>query len=201
MKFNYIDKVGVEIEGGWDVQPPAGPPGHDGSVQVIAPIRGELRSRPMARWETIENYVSANWPTRTDRTCGFHVHISVNNTHLYSSLMEKRFYDFFLARMESWGRSNDIQNSEFWSRLNGDNHYCKKMWNPDKQAEIAFKDTVRYAHWNFCFLQHTTAECRLFPTFKKPHVAVKAIRELLSIVEEWLDKAPAAVEVEAVVED
>ena len=201
MNFNYIDKVGVEIEGGWDVAPPGGPVGHDGSVMVAAPIRGEMRSRPLARWDTIESYVTANWPTHTDRTCGFHVHVSLRSTHLYASLMDKRFYDFFLARMESWGKTHDIQNSEFWNRLRGDNSFCRKAWNPDKQADATYKDSVRYAHWNFCYLQHTTAECRLLPTFKKPHVAVKAIREVLSIVEEWLDKAPDAVEVVAVLED
>lgn len=202
MNFNYIDKVGVEIEGGWDVQPPCGPVGSDGSVCVTAPIRGEIRSRPMKQWDTIEGYVNDNWPVHTDRTCGFHIHVSVKNTHLYSALMDKRFYDFFLARMEAWGRANDIQNAEFWDRLKGQNQFCKKEWKPDNQAEVASKHaTDRYTHWNFCWTLHTTAECRLLPTFKKKHVAVKAVREVLSIVEEWLDKAPDAVAVEAVVED
>jgi len=198
MTFKFIDKVGIEIEGGWNVVPPCGPVGSDGSVQVSAPFVGEIRSRPLARYETVMDYVRNNWPTATNRTCGFHVHVSLKNEFAYSLLMDKRFYDFFIARITAWATAQPIRNQNFWDRLNGLNTYCQKRFSPDIQAERTYKDGIRYAHLNFCFLQHGTLECRLFPTFKQADTAVKAVTEFLSIVEEWLENAPESIEVEAV---
>lgn len=199
MNFNAIDRVGIEIEGGWTAQPPGVTVGHDGSVSVPgAPIQGEIKSLPMSRFDTVERYVLDNWPQMTHASCGLHIHISLRSQHHYACLMDKRFYDFFLARMQAFGTAHDIKNPNFWARLRGQNRFCERVWRPERQVEITYKDSVRYSQWNFCFAQHGTAECRMLPTFKKKELAVKAIREILTIVEEWLEKAPEAVEVEAV---
>lgn len=199
MKFRYIDKVGVEIEGGWNTVPPAGNPGYDGSVSVAAAVIGELKSRPLVQWETIEKYVRDNWPHVTHASCGFHIHVSLKSDHLYASLMDERFYNFFLTRMDLFGRTMNITNQQFWSRLRGENRFCNRRWAAERQAEQTQKTEVRYAHWNFCYLQHGTAECRMLPTFRKVDTAVASLKEVLGCVEDWLDAAPENVEVESLV--
>ena len=46
--MKFIDRIGVELEGGWEKTPPdVDAIGHDGSVRVQARYVGEIASPPM----------------------------------------------------------------------------------------------------------------------------------------------------------
>ncbi len=192
MKLDYINKIGVEIEGGW-AESPAIEVKHDGSVKFPG-VRGvnyvgEIVSTPYKNIESLRKWVVENYPSFINNTCGLHVHYSFNNRFHYSALMEETFKEFFLVEMNSWGKSNNVEESEFWDRLNGKNIYCThKNWNPEKQASLLrkYEDNIRRCTWNFCYSLHGTAECRVLPTFQQKETAWNAIIKLTEIVETWI---------------
>ena len=194
-KFTNIDRVGIEIEGAWDIKPVHNKergPVYDGSVSIHeGNFKGEVRSVPIGDHATAEKFMDQNWPDYGNKTCGFHIHISVKSDHAYACLMDRRFYDYFLAQIDAWGKRWNIQNREFWNRMNGDNRFCLKEWGPESQSRTTAKyQANRYKHWNFCYLLHKTLECRVLPVFKSKKIALAAMNEVFSIVEDWLDKSP-----------
>lgn len=105
--------------------------------------------------------------------------------------MTREFWAYFSQRMEAWGRRANLPPSHlFWSRLAGLNGYCRKEFIPDRQASAskrtASQTRARYTQLNYCFAVHKTIECRLFPVFKQPRIAVSAIQELCSIYEDFI---------------
>ncbi len=163
MPFRYIDKMGIELEGGWHNRP-AGC-GSDGSVSVAGMQTGEMVSRPIAELSDALAWMKEFYPDGTSHTCGMHVHFSFRRPSDYARLMDKPFHDFFKTEMRKFGIERAITNQNFWKRLDGDNTYCQDKWQPELQAKQTMKNAgVRYAHWNFCHKLHGTVECRMLPT-------------------------------------
>ena len=106
MKFNFIDKIGVEIEGGWDKHredliPDAGIRMEDFKKSAIC---GELVSKPIDNYDEVEAFLRANWPTETQSMCGLHFHFSFKDISHYTALMHKNFRKYFLDAMQKFGR-------------------------------------------------------------------------------------------------
>jgi hypothetical protein len=187
-------KIGVELEGGWEkyessLRTMAGRFGanfhYDGSVSTGATTSAEISTKPYERLGSLLNCVDALYPDEVNSSCGMHVHVSFDELD-YGHLMSERFYFYFLLRWEAWGKRLNIRSSEFWSRLRGENQYCKREWKSVEQVTLRGRDGVRYAHLNFCYSLHGTVECRLLPMFKDKTIAAKAIQELLSIYSDYL---------------
>lgn len=187
--MKYIKKIGVEIEGGWDKKPPDTEIYGDGSVDVDCNFQdGEISSPPMTLRELLQ-WIVRNYPQHTNNTCGLHIHISFKKNIYYSKLMSQEFYDYFLARITEWAnREQILPSSPFWSRLRGENGYCKKIFRADEQVHLTNKESARYTHLNYCFSLHRTLECRLFPTFKSAKLAQSAVKAFIEIVETFLSK-------------
>ena len=203
-----IDKVGIELEGLW-----IDPPSHinvygdgsvyfndrdedqdsDNNVQI-----GEINCKPLELHEAIR-FIDTSYPDDMNKSCGYHIHLSFKDELAYAQLMEKKFYDYFLTKMEEFGHENKINaDSQFWARLRGENTFCKKRFLALKQVKLKYKDEDRYAHLNYCYNLRSrdpntgiekprkTLECRLFPVFHKKDLAIKGLIRFCEIVETYL---------------
>ena len=182
-KQNKVHLIGVELEGGWDECPNSYQ--DDGSVECAGDTTGECISSPLKLVDVLR-WIPRNYPEYTNDTCGFHVHTSYNDLRDYETLMERKFYDFFLARITHWGKSYPIKNRAFWTRLDGKNSYCRKTFVPMEQALVNHKGGPRYSLLNYCWGLHGTLECRLFPMFKSSKTAQAAVCELVDLIETYL---------------
>jgi hypothetical protein len=188
MDFTAIDKVGLELEGAWNVRPPDAAYHADGSVRgVSGAIIGEMVSPPMATFADVSTWITAAYPADSNTSCGFHVHVSFKSRRDYAKLMHPAFFEYFSRRMEEWGRKVNLPAAHpFWYRLSGANFFCSKNFVPDTQAQLRRKSNARYAQLNYCFKFHGTIECRLAPVFKQANIAVSYTKELCSIYEDFL---------------
>jgi hypothetical protein len=192
MDFLAIDKVGIELEGGWNaahVLPATARRVYDGSVHVagVWAHHGEVISAPMPTMAEVEAYLTAAYPDGHNQSCGMHVHVSFKRDVDYSRLMTQAFWAYFTERMNAWGQRVNLPASHlFWTRLAGLNTYCAKVFRPDEQAEARTKTSARYAQLNYCFRFHGTIECRLAPVFKQSRIAISFTKELCAIYESFL---------------
>lgn len=182
--FKNISRAGFEVEGGWNYRPRL-PMKGDGSVSGVSGDRGEIASPPYDDYEILCKDLEENYPSDCNKSCGFHIHVSFQSIHDYGLLMEKGFFDFFQEKMKAWGKNYPCKNKEFWDRLNGGNTYCAKTFNPEEQ--ISGRSGERYTQLNFCaYLRHKTVECRLLPMFKQKDTAKSALKQVLSIFDDWI---------------
>lgn len=194
-----VAKWGVELEGGWDTIPCAlGVPIHmrgDGSVHVSATYVGECSCEPQADWGTMLKWMLEAYPNHTNESCGLHVHASVATPGLYSRLMDIRFAAHVRRALRRWGESVTESGAKakaemllFWSRLRGENSYCRKMFLPDDQCS-GYGDS-RYGFLNFCYGKHKTFELRVLPCFSVKSLAEGAVTAYCKAVEAWVGNLP-----------
>ena len=207
--YKHISKVGIEIEGLWRTPRKdlvADLSLHDGvdfanpyyrcpETGNKHPLFGELVSTPIDNIEEAMAFIQKNWPDETSPRCGFHCHVSLNSLGLYCHTMERKFYDKFLSDIGEWGKENCPNDKLFWDRLNDKNRYCRKRFIPDEQVECKTKDVarerqVRATHFNYCFMQHKTLECRLFPMFENYKIGQSAVMRLIDFIEKYLSDIP-----------
>ena len=195
MKFNFIDKIGVEIEGGWDktrddLIPDAGIRMDDFKKSAIC---GELVSKPIDNYDEVEAFLRANWPTETQSMCGLHFHFSFKDISHYTALMHKSFHKFFLDSMQKFGESYPIQNNHFWNRLEDKNKFCKNRFAPNEQIFLKKKisnDPGRYTQLHYAYGLHKTIESRLLPTFVTVECAIAGLQAHIACFEGFLDANP-----------
>lgn len=204
MPFEFIDKVGVELEGGWDKA--RSDLVKEGSLYAEhfskSACIGELVSEPMAEMEQVMAYLDENWPTETQVKCGYHIHFSLKNANLYSHCMSKEFFSGFIEAMKVWAKEYPCRNQFFLKRLNGSNDFCRLDFIPEQQINLTKKgNTTRYTVFNFCYSMHKTIECRLFPTFFTTKCAKSATKALLDYVENYFKLHPMVEEFEINLED
>jgi hypothetical protein len=188
--FNRIAKMGVELEGGWETKPDARMVG-DGSVSVSANYVGELPSPPFEDPVALTAWMRKNYPTKTNQSCGMHVHVSFKNRKDYLRFMSKEAFDHIHDELEKWGKRANIKNEHFWARLRGDNTYCKLFYSPMKQVKHVDKGPARYSMLNYCYGRYGTMELRVLPLFKEVDVGVAAVMAFANICERWLGKRRA----------
>lgn len=183
-EYKFIDKIGVELEGGWT--DPDFLIGHDGSVNVRANVVGELAS-PILNPEDVEDWVTKHYPDAINNTCGLHVHISLKHVLHYSLLMERTFFDFFTKSLLAWGKEkNIIKSHPFWDRLAGTNRYCKNEFIPERQVFHKQRHENRYTMLNYTWAKFNTIECRVLPGFKMAKIGISAILKVMDLFEEYL---------------
>lgn len=185
----YIAAMGLEIEGGWFEEPER--LAHDGSVGGLdgAMFTGESVSPPFDNFNELVAFLRNNYPDKVNSTCGLHVHFSLTKQSHYSAMMEQAFWDHYRLKMKEWAAIHLANDANFWHRFNGDNRYCRNVFNPGEQVLQRSKCSPRYAQWNFCHSLHRTVECRLLPTFPQCDTALAAIRALRNIVTTYLRNA------------
>lgn len=188
-KFRYINQVGVELEGSWDMNPDFQVYG-DGSVNVQGAVVGESHTEPMDNIQGIFNEVEAKYPDHLDESCGMHVHISLPELY-YSCLCDVGFWNHFGIKMGLLGdyirkSGVNIDYDRFIYRLDGNNSTCRSTFEPNLQVNDRNKSSNRYRQLNFCYSLHKTLECRVLPMFVSVDNAKMAIYHLLWVVESYL---------------
>lgn len=196
-RISRIYRIGVEMEGLWDKVPDGLRVERDGSVifednaNPRAAI-GEIPSPPLEldKWE---EWVRKSYPTRINKTCGMHVHLSVKSALTYQRLMTPTYPSTIISEFRKWGNRIELpKDHQLWSRLDGKSEYCKHQFTADDQVINADKDFNkerkgnRYTVVNYCWGRTQTAECRLLPAMPSVDIAVSAIRELINITDKFL---------------
>lgn len=190
-----INKVGVELEGGFDQEIFERARiknwwHHDGSVSVPSGENGEIASPAFDNLDLLAQFISKYYPKEVNKTCGFHIHISLNSNLDYSRLMTKRFHRYFLKMWESWGKRCNIQNKQFWERLREESpeakQYCKRKFEDPFRQAYQEERSSRYHQLNFCWKKHGTMENRMLPMFKEADLGINALKFYVGFVEKWL---------------
>lgn len=191
----HIDRIGIEIEGRWapqrwreintEVSRQGAGATSDGSIRYVDGQTGmEIQTVPGTVEEALEQLVKW-YPEFTDKSCGMHVHLSFRDPTYFTQLSTAKFFEYAAARWAAWGRAQGLsENSEFFDRLSGGNEFCLPQRGSldDDMTRID-----RYRQWNFAaWREHRTVECRLLPMFVHRRLAVAAVQELVSLVEDWL---------------
>lgn len=186
--FKFIHKIGCELEGGWETMPLRTVAG-DSSVMADGEIRGEIRTEPKRSLKEFIKEIDENYPTDVDESCGFHIHISIEDKYL-PTLMGKEFFNKFYIKMGHI--SKEIRNSgnkddykHFLNRYSGKNSYCSKNFMPIEQ--ISGKTSERRTMINFCsYRTHKTIENRMLPMFTSRNNARIAASEYAMFVENYI---------------
>lgn len=192
-----VIQIGVELEGAFEEQRERETYHHDGSVDLSQDYGfvGEVVSPPLNSIEQILDWVELNYPTKTNSSCGAHVHVSFNTRLAYMQTMSQSFYDYFYDRMGKWGKKAGLsEKSSFWNRLAGSNSFCRKMPKSNKtlMAQIQKQNgdygSNRYYQLNHCWSKHRTLECRLLPCFKDMKFTKAGIREFVWLCDAYLKR-------------
>lgn len=208
---NRIDKVGIELEGGWTLPhnpkirfvndgsvfhdhgrlvPPPGLPGREIGVSVYA---GEAPSPPLEP-SGINAWMAMAYPQHHNHTCGLHVHMSFANAKHYGLLTKIDYQDTLLHYLTQWAKHEEAttpgtfpEDHHIWPRLAGLNDFCLAKFWPEKQIpksrKVYGREEVghRYTAVNFCFGVHRTVEIRVLPMFNDVERAKRAVRATLDI--------------------
>lgn len=154
---------------------------------------GEVVSEPMIR-PALWNWIRDHYPDVTNRTCGIHVHMSLRHELDYQRLINRTFHDHMLVGLHRWGLAQKLAKDHvFWPRIRGCNLFCQDVHHGDLQAQFkgghdAFHDN-RYGMVNYCWQVHKTLEVRVLPTFADKKMAIRAVRRVLNLTEEYLAQA------------
>lgn len=194
-----INAFGVELEGGWSVNPTRWRTHADGSLaQLSSPYQGEISSPviPAINQVFFNEFMGISYPSEVNGSCGYHIHVSLIDPADYHALMDKKFYNHFLRFWKKWGETTPMPENEkeiFVKRLAGTykfstngRSYCERKWKAQKQVNAHDRNMDRYCHLNFCYNIHGTIENRLLPMFSSKTLAIKATLDYLLMIEQWL---------------
>lgn len=190
-----IDMIGVEVEGWWRDRYATDRLAtgiravgkSDGSLEnddTGETTPREYCTRP-GSLGAVAKAVHTLYPDKYDASAGMHIHVSVKDPADISLLMSTGFRDYALARWRLWGTEKEVRpGSQFWRRLEGENRYCAALGAEDLAAGT---NHSRYRWLNFAsWGAHRTFELRVLPLFGKESLAISALEEWVSIVEDYL---------------
>lgn len=200
-----INKVGVELEGGWKTAPNGRAPDRDGSVHLgpgddpqkvlqIAHI-GEipLPALGMKEWPAA---MKLYYPFLVNHTCGMHVHLSTKGEFAYQRLMVNRPFSFPATVVEyisRWAVKEKLPpHHPIWPRLKGENEFCQHVFQAEEQVKTINKDFDhhrvghRYSVIGYCWSRWKTLECRLLPMMDTPAQGIRAVQAVIDITNGFL---------------
>jgi len=150
-------------------------------------VDGEMVSPPLDA-EDLPQWTRENYPEETNTTCGAHQHTSFKRMKYYSIVMCKGFQEYMHIGLMAWAKATGIRDgSAFYKRMNGDVHWCKKMYDAYQQIQTSDKDDCRYRIINYCWRLHGTMEIRVLPAFQNVEYTVSAQKELTRLIEQYVD--------------
>ena len=171
---DFVDCVGVELEGGWWSVPEGEHVKTDTTVDAAGDYVGEIVSSPYLVTTLKGNcglfdWMKACYPEEIDETCGLHVHLSLQGQGDYGRLCDRLFYDRFVVDL---GR----EFADCLSGVDDRDWYMHRIRHGTDYARIGYRDLFedRYRFINSSALgRHGTLEFRPFPM---PHSALSACR-------------------------
>jgi len=196
---NRIDKVGIELEGGWATVPVGGRVIRDGSVKGLSANVvhiGELVSAPIKtgkNYEGVFEWVRKFYPYEVNHTCGLHVHMSFQTASNYMQLIRPEYPATIIASIEAWAiRMGLRKDHPLWPRLQGKSEYCQHTFHGEEQLKNNGKDYDktrsghRYTVINYAYNRTGTVECRLLPMMDTLDQGLSAIQEVLDVTNAFL---------------
>jgi len=170
----------------------------------------EFQTEPGNLGEQI-NRLQVLYPDYTNSSVGMHVHLSFRHSGAALMLTRPAFFDHWRKRWEAWGKRLGVK-GQFWKRLRDENKYCRATtgaeWvdpNTGKPSQLinqtnAYRTAINFQTW--AWNRHTqrkitrkTVEFRTLPMFRDVKVAISALCELVSIVEDYLSLPDAKIEI------
>mgnify|MGYP001592519843 CR=1 FL=1 len=159
----------------------------------------EFQTKPGSLGEQIR-ILQVLYPDYTNSTAGMHVHLSFRDGGhgAATALGDQKFFAFWAARWNAWGKRLAVK-GQFWKRLKGENKYTSVNTMNDWSINKELSNTVeRRRQINFqSWTKHSTVEFRLLPMFRDQKVAISAVCELVSIVEDWMLSPDSMLNLEA----
>ena len=164
--------------------------GHAGEIVSYPMIIGNYEYGVGKFEEEWHLWTKRYYPQDHNSDCGAHFHISFDNIQAFEFLCTKEFFDHFQRELYRWGVRANIKNSDFWSRLNGDNTMCRTTFRGAEQLYTqndSYPD-CRYSILNFQYHKHGTLEFRILPVFDDVNIYIKAVQVCMDITQKYLDK-------------
>lgn len=194
MELRNIKKFGIELEGGWDTAPrDARLFKRDSSVHVPGAWKvGEIVSPILTDWQSGSDFLLVNYPDHTGASCGLHVHLSFGgdgpdadalNRWNISRLADSESYQTgLLESLKALAAELKVTSKAFFSRVNGENTYCRTTWTPEN-----VQTGNRYRVVNFAaYERHRTVEIRVLPMFSKRQISARMVKRVLSFTDRYL---------------
>jgi hypothetical protein len=199
-----IRLMGIEFEGAWRGQRGIAPFNdasikHDGSVRNCIDTDtneyfthyGELVSPPLRTDELIQ-WARAYVPHGINNSCGTHIHVSFQGIQDYAACVSRRFFTDLYKELDRLATSLRESDPEFSRSLHrrmsgGGAQYCRRRFVPGSQMFGDYSDS-RYAGINYCWGEHGTFEVRVLPGIDKADTAEAAIRTVIRVVEDHLQR-------------
>lgn len=197
IKFNHINKIGVELEGAFEAipDPDARADVRDfrGGVknerltftyQELAQCNaqglliGERDSKPYDTMLDLRRWITKFFPKYNNRGTGFHVHVSFKDDTLRKKLIaSKEFHSDFLAAAKTFVANPKYKfNRDMLDRVvDGKSGYASHSFNPPDRGAIH-----AMSHWGTC-------EFRLFSGSMNCKQSKQVLTWLVSFVEEYID--------------
>jgi hypothetical protein len=199
--FKHIDRIGLELEGGFHTRDMTTRVYGDGSVcidccdsygldgdedDIGECIEGEIQTTPLNSFEALRQFLASNMPAHVNDTCGTHLHISTKTIEEYNTVLCRDFYDSLVEELNSYGEKYK-QNVplEWFERLEGDNTYCRNRYQPREQLYHNRPDE-RYSFVNYCFRTHNTFEIRVLPAFEDENDLLYAVKYIVRWVNGYI---------------
>ena len=197
---NRIEKVGIELEGGWNQVNTDAKNGRfvpDSSVcQLNFRNVGELVSLPIplkGDYKPVDKWLVDNYPDGLNHTCGLHVHMSFDSAINYMRLLRPEFPATVVKIFSDWATREKLRlDHSLWERLQGKSIYCQHQYQGDDQLANNRKDYDkgrkghRYTVINYAYNRTGTLECRLLPMLDTVDQALSAVHELLDATNSFL---------------
>jgi hypothetical protein len=199
---NRVNKVGVELEGGWKTVPTEYVFGKDSSVfkelggKVSGYNCGELPIGPFIP-AALPAKMKKFYPDLVDHSCGMHMHMSFETLWYYQALMSEEYQETIIEYLTRWAKKEGFESSHhIWPRLNGESIYCQKKFWPDLQVNFKTKDHDqkrqgnRYTIVNFVNRppKTPTIEIRVLPMMKTAEQGIRALDTVIDITNGCLYK-------------
>lgn len=206
MSEKYINKIGLEVEGGWDGERGIAPfddldlhvdRSIDGTMmradrRMQSPHVGEAISDPIDR-DAVYEWINKYWPTEANNTCGYHIHVSFLKPKYYTLCTRKTFFLLLLEKVQQKVEEIPLGPRHYLRRrLEGGNLFCNLDFDASGQIRIQERrivNRVRYGALNFAHGIHGTMEFRLYPAFRSKKEAKTFTDVYIDTINEYLDSA------------
>jgi hypothetical protein len=161
--------------------------GSDGSVSITAPLVGELSVGPHRDLDQFRTCLQQVWPTAVNASCGLHVHLSLKRDYHYLRLLQPEVTTRLTNRLGEWARRQGLPGGHpMWSRLTGENQYCKAEYHGEEQLTATQRISNRYTIINYCKSLHGTVEVRVLPALATADLGWSALTEVILILGSFL---------------
>jgi hypothetical protein len=193
---NRINRIGIELEGGWKKLPPHTNLTRDSSIHIDDPDGnihiGELPSPPLAL-EEWQKWMKTCYPSHTNESCGLHTHMSFKSALTYQRLMDPRYLSTMVAYLIMWAKSKGFPSTHpIWPRLEDKSEYCQHRFYADMQIRDTRKDFdhnkegCRYTAISYHYSRLGTIECRILPMMETVDEGIEAVKQVLDITNAYL---------------